>query len=99
MLSLKEYEIPTLEVEAPDGEILHVLPASKRMVDRLAALESGKPEAFGLMFETLADCLSRNRENRPVTVEELSEVPIPVLVDILKEYTGFIREKVDGAKN
>lgn len=99
MLSLKEYEIPTLEVEAPDGEILHVLPASKRLVDKIAAIESGNSEAFGQMIETIADCLSQNRENRTVTAEELENIPIPALVGIFKQYTDFIRQKVDEAKN
>lgn len=99
MLSLKDYDIPTLAVEAPDGEILHVLPASKRIVEKIAAIESGNPEAFGQMIGTIADALSQNREGRKISADELEGIPIPVLVGIFKEYTDFIRRKVDEAKN
>lgn len=99
MLSLKTYDIPTLEVEAPDGEILHVLPASKRHIDEIAAMQSGKPEAMGDLYRILAACLSENREGRKITEEELGDIPIPVIKALMIEYTEFVHKKVDSAKN
>ena len=99
MLSLKTYDIPTLEVEAPDGEILHVLPASKRQIEKIAAMEAGKPEALGELYGILAACLSENREGKTVTEADLENIPIPVIRALMIEYTRFIHEKVDGEKN
>ena len=99
MLSLKTYDIPTFEVEAPDGEILHVLPASKRTIDKISHMQADGPDALQELYDTLAECLSINREDRTVTAEELETVPIPVVRDMMVAYTQFVRAKVDGAKN
>ena len=99
MLSLKTYDIPTLEVEAPDGEILHVLPASKRMIEKIAAMESGNPEALAQLYKTLAECLSENREGKAITEDMLADIPVLVVKQIMIEYATFIHGRIDGAKN
>ena len=35
MLTLKTAQIPTLEIELTDGECIHVLPATKRLIETM----------------------------------------------------------------
>lgn len=96
MLTLKTAQIPTLELELTDGERIHVLPATKRLIETMGAVNTAD---MAETYRVLSQILSYNREGRAVTEEELSEVPFPVLVEIMNEYTDFLKGKVSGAKN
>ena len=98
MLTLKSAQIPTLEIELTDGECIHVLPATKRIIEEMGGLDL-KNIDIGMMYGLLAKILSYNREKRTVTEEDLAEVPLTAIREIMEEYTAFIKGKVAGAKN
>ena len=62
MLTLKTKDIPTLEIELLSGEQIHVLPATKRIIDSMAGFDP-KSRNTGEMYKLLAVILSHNREN------------------------------------
>ena len=96
MLTLKTAQIPTLEIELTDGECIHVLPATKRLIETMGNVNTAD---MAVTYRVLSKILSYNREGRAVTEEDLSEVPFPVLIEIMNAYTDFIKGKVAGAKN
>ena len=98
MLSLKTAQIPTLEIELTDGEQIHVLPATKRIIEELGRLNVERADMTE-SYRILAKILSYNREGHPVTEDDLAQVPITAIRDIMLEYMAFIRGKVADAKN
>ena len=98
MLTLKTKDIPTLEIELLSGEQIHVLPATKRIIDSMAGFDPISRNT-GEMYKLLAVILSHNRENIPVTVEDLEDVPVSTIAEIMREYTAFINGKINSAKN
>ncbi len=98
MLTLKTKDIPTLEIELMTGEQIHVLPATKRIIDKMSGFDP-KTRNTSEMYKLLAAILSYNRENIQVSEEDLADVPVSVIADIMREYTAFINGKINSAKN
>ena len=98
MLTLKTKDIPTLEIELLSGEQIHVLPATKRTIDRMTDFDP-KNRDMGDMYKILAEILSYNREGITVAEEDLTDVPMPTIAEIMREYTAFIKGKIENAKN
>ena len=46
-----------------------------------------------------AEILSANREEIPVSVSDISMIPMTALVDFMKRYNSFIRSEVDQNPN
>lgn len=95
MFSFKTYACPELPVELPDGRTLHLIPAAKGLVDKIQHVERTVEGIYGMC----AEILSANREEIPVSVSDISMIPMTALVDFMKKYNTFIRSEVDQNPN
>ena len=95
MFSFKTYACPELPVELPDGRTLHLIPAAKGLVDKIQHVERTVEGIYGMC----AEILSANREKIPVSVKDISMIPMTALVDFMKRYNAFIRSEVDQNPN
>ncbi len=98
MLTLKTADIPTLEIELSSGERIHVLPATKRIIDSMGRMDTHNPN-MEQMYKVLAMILSYNTEGKTITEDDLSEVPVPVVAEVIRQYMDFIKGKINDEKN
>ena len=84
-----------MEVELWEGMVLHVLPASKRIID---TLQRGERSA-DFMVSATAEILCNNREGVTVTVEDVEQLPMASLKAFFEAYAAFISGKVDEDPN
>lgn len=102
MFCLVSENLPTMEVKlsADTEEVIHVYPCTKRMAEKLSAMANlPAADKVAFFYTAAAEILSKNRENRVVTAEELEELPIPSLAAFFREYARFLRGEVTDNPN
>lgn len=102
MFCLVPENLPTMEVKLSAGEeeIIHVYPCTKRMMEKLSTMNSlPGVDKVAFFYSAAAEILSKNREGRAVTADDLSELPISALAAFFREYTKFLRGEVKDNPN
>lgn len=87
MINISGIEKPTLEVKLRGDEVIHLLPASKGMLNRLVKAQENVDGSYAVFGEVL----SCNREGRAFTPEELEEYDIYDVTLTVKAYLDFIQ--------
>lgn len=95
MYSFYRHECPTMEVEIADGKVLHVLPASKRIFEKMQSMERD----LDSIFEMTVEILKNNRERVSVTREEVEALPLSAVTGFYRAYLAFMRGEVEENPN
>lgn len=86
MVCFAKSQKETMEVQMPDGEVLHILPPAKRLMSQM--VQSGKTidELYSLAMEVLGN----NREERQIAPEQVEELGLDDIRRLMSGYLSFI---------
>lgn len=89
MLDLSSIERPTLNIILPDKTRIGLVPAKKRLIDRMINIKKSE-DTVNELYSITAALLSENTDGRIFTVDEVADWDIGVVSALFGAYTKFI---------